>query len=819
MAVSADIYRERSGNVTKIATNVTPPFTDSDSQEGDKYYVVPTGEQPVVLEIPPNISSFSVSNPSGQDVQITFDSDEQLGTNASDLSVQISGAESDVMARSDFTESGTGPYTYTGTYAGSSDGSYTATLQVAKDPRGNDGATGESDSVSFGTDSTPPTISNFSAANPSGQDVEVSFDSDEQLGGSSGDIDVGISGAESGSLARGDFSESGTGPYTYTATYAGSTDGDYTATLNTAQDSAGNDGASGQTSTVTVDTTAPTISSASLTDDGSGNLSFSFDSDEQLGSSNSDLAVSVDGPNTTDVYTFNRSDFSESGTGPYTYTLSATQAYSDSGGTYTATVDSAVDAAGNDGATGESDSYTLDTTAPTISNFTASNPSGQDVEVSFDADQQLGGSAGDIDVGISGAETASLARGDFSESGSGPYTYTATYTGSTDGDYTATLNAAKDPDGDDGASGQSDTVTVGQASTFQMDASTTQPADAVDLTIPHTELSSGQTVSLFADNNDTTQDFTDDTNNSEYSLSYTPSASIGSEVDLQARVDSTTDASQVVTVTVEEAPDAIADLSLTSGDQQFDATWTVPDTVEGDVTSMEIHVSTSSMTDPQPGDSTLAKTVNSGFTEGNAITETVTGQTNGQQLYVQVLTIDADGFFAGSNEATVTPASGSTTSGEPVVASYDPAAQEVTWVSGDAPENTAYDDSTQEVTWQFSPAISAFSATNPTAQDVEVSFESSTQLGSNASDLEVSIGGAETATLTRSDFTESGTGPYTYTATYSGSTSGEYTATLIIATASDGSPLSSGQSSGAAVDTLTTDYTLNDNTITETTIG
>jgi hypothetical protein len=126
-------------------------------------------------------------------------------------------------------------------------------------------------------------------------------------------------------------------------------------------------------------------------------------------------------------------------------------------------------------------------------------------------------------------------------------------------------------------------------------------------------------------------------------------------VDLQARVDSTTDASQLVTITVEEAPDPISDLSLTAGDQQFGATWTVPDTVEGDVQQMEIHVSTSSMADPQPGDSTLAKTVDSGFTEGTSITETVTGQTSGQQLYVQVLTVDADGFFAASNEEAVTP--------------------------------------------------------------------------------------------------------------------------------------------------------------------
>jgi hypothetical protein len=107
-------------------------------------------------------------------------------------------------------------------------------------------------------DVTAPSISNYSVTNPTSQDVQVSFDSNEQLS----EITAEVSGAESGGLLgeagetgfQGDWSESGSGPYTYTATYPGSTDGDYTVTLISAVDDAGNNGATDNSQTVTVST-------------------------------------------------------------------------------------------------------------------------------------------------------------------------------------------------------------------------------------------------------------------------------------------------------------------------------------------------------------------------------------------------------------------------------------------------------------------------------------------------------------------------------------------------------------------------------------
>jgi hypothetical protein len=273
------------------------------------------------------------------------------------------------------------------------------------------------------------------------------------------------------SFGLSDFSESGSGPYTYTlSTTQAYNDGSgtYTATIDAAVDPAGNDGASGQSDTYTFDPAAPAISTVSLGNDGSGNLAFSFESDEQLGGSASDVAVTVDGPTSgTDVYSFDRSDFSESGSGPYTYTLQTTQSFDDGSGTYTATVDVAKDANGNDGANGESDSYTLDTSAPTLSNVSLENDGNDNLAFSFESDEALGTNASDLAVRVDGPSTAavySFDRTDFTESGSGPYTYTLSTTQAYDdgdGTYTAAVEDALDPSGNDGADGsQSDTYTL-----------------------------------------------------------------------------------------------------------------------------------------------------------------------------------------------------------------------------------------------------------------------------------------------------------------------------------------------------------------------
>ncbi|ACV12247.1 GLUG domain protein [Halorhabdus utahensis DSM 12940] len=407
---------------------------------------------------PPTIDSFAVSNPSGQDVQVAFNSTEQLST----VEVSITGAESTTLTSGDFTATASdGTYTYEAIHAGNSDGTYIATLETATDDAGNDGASNQSGSVEVDTaddggsgggpgagDMSAPSISGFEVTNQSGQNVHITFVANEQVS----TISVAITGAESATLATSDFSETdnGDGTYSYTATYAGSTDGTYTATLTRAEDHAGNDGASGQSGSVTVDVTQPSISGFEVTNPSEQAVRVAFDADEQLAT----VEVTISGAENTTLAT---SDFSKIDNGDSTYTYEATYEGS-TDGNYTATLKTATDDLGNDGANAQSETVIVDTTAPSISGFAATNPSGQDVRVTFDADEQLS----TLQVAITGPESATLATSDFSETdnGDGTYTYEATYAGSTDGTYTAALSTAADDADNDGASGQSDTVTI-----------------------------------------------------------------------------------------------------------------------------------------------------------------------------------------------------------------------------------------------------------------------------------------------------------------------------------------------------------------------
>ena len=98
-----------------------------------------------------------------------------------------------------------------------------------------------------------------------------------------------------------------------------------------------------------------------------------------------------------------------------------------------------------------------DTVAPSITAFSISNPAGQKLRISFESDEELA----TVQVRISGEETVELTTGEFSVSAAaGGYAYETTYQASTDGRYTATLGAAADNSGNDGATGASVAVTV-----------------------------------------------------------------------------------------------------------------------------------------------------------------------------------------------------------------------------------------------------------------------------------------------------------------------------------------------------------------------
>lgn len=104
---------------------------------------VDDGAQPVVEDI-------SATNPSGNNATVTVQSQEELGTDSDALGVSLGGNETTNLDRSDFSKVGSEPNTYEATQPLDAAGNYTATLNSAKDAAGNNGADGESDSVSVG---------------------------------------------------------------------------------------------------------------------------------------------------------------------------------------------------------------------------------------------------------------------------------------------------------------------------------------------------------------------------------------------------------------------------------------------------------------------------------------------------------------------------------------------------------------------------------------------------------------------------------------------------------------------------------------------
>jgi hypothetical protein len=212
----------------------------------------PPGETDIGTTVPASISGFSIDASSNQQLRISFISDKQLET----AEVTITGAEPHSLTLTDFTDQQTGSesYQYEATVTVGSYGVYRATLEGATDINGRDSTSGQritdtTDLTSSTEDTTPPRIDAFSISSPSSQGIRVSFESSERLT----IIEVDVSGSDSFSLSRAAFSETEAGgAYSYEATAEINSSGSYTATLNQAIDQSDNDGAEGQSVSVSV---------------------------------------------------------------------------------------------------------------------------------------------------------------------------------------------------------------------------------------------------------------------------------------------------------------------------------------------------------------------------------------------------------------------------------------------------------------------------------------------------------------------------------------------------------------------------------------
>ncbi|MFB6124191.1 MAG: PGF-CTERM sorting domain-containing protein, partial [Haloferacaceae archaeon] len=127
------------------ATNVTYAAGSATAGNGQSLADVTAGDVTETDAAAPRIRSMTVTKPDSRTIRVNVTAGEPLATTR----VRITSGGTRVGTLTTFTESGSGPYTYTATYDASGAGGYTAELTTAADAAGNDGAAGESATVTL----------------------------------------------------------------------------------------------------------------------------------------------------------------------------------------------------------------------------------------------------------------------------------------------------------------------------------------------------------------------------------------------------------------------------------------------------------------------------------------------------------------------------------------------------------------------------------------------------------------------------------------------------------------------------------------------
>lgn len=303
------------------------------------------------------------------------------------------------------------------------------TLNVQVSAQDNAGNSNTDSQDAFTVDTVAPSISGFSVDNPSGQLAEVSFDSDELIS------TIDVSGDGNAPLAQSEFTESGDAEsgFTYTATLSDNSDGTFSATLDTAEDAAGNNGASSQSDSTTVDTTAPTLDSS---DDGttktSSTPSFTFTvSDATTSVDESTLDLKIADSNAEDGAEFDQDNYGTGSGVQYdggTFTVDVSNLEnSPSVEDGSVTVTFAVDDTEGNSLAGETFGFTVDTEAPSIAS--AETTSTNTVEVTLSDD-------------TSNVDTGTIEAGDFQVNGNS-VTISSSFPGSNSDSVTGTLKLSE----------------------------------------------------------------------------------------------------------------------------------------------------------------------------------------------------------------------------------------------------------------------------------------------------------------------------------------------------------------------------------------
>ncbi|MFB6248291.1 MAG: cadherin-like domain-containing protein [Salinibacter sp.] len=405
-------------------------------------------------------TAVSATAVAGGDIEVAFDGIDDGGSGTDFYAVQRKqeGEDASAYAAVD-TVSDDGSASYTVTDSTTTDGTTYDYAVTTTDAVGN--ASDRSTTATATADATPPTVQRFTADTPSGQTVAVTLETDEPLGGGDS-LRVDLSGPETATLSGGDFTESaGSGSFTYEATYPGSSDGTYTATLTTARDTAGNDGAGGATAETVVDTSPP----ATLSLDGPAST-VTRASDGTASGVEDTLAVTYSysdlSPDTTTIRIENGSNSVAFGVDD--------DAYAADGSLRTVRLDlsekgplpdtaydirvAAADTVGQSSTTEQTGLLEIDDAAPSIGALSLTNDGANNLAFQFESPEPLASITATVDGPSSGTDLYVFDESDFSASGTGSYTYTLSATQAYDdggGVYVARVDAAVDEVGNDGA--------------------------------------------------------------------------------------------------------------------------------------------------------------------------------------------------------------------------------------------------------------------------------------------------------------------------------------------------------------------------------
>lgn len=425
------------GNYT---ANLTSATSDSDS-------VNPDLTANATVDVRFNITDLRTNTTPDRELGVTFNATEPLDS----VMVNISGAETATLGLSNFTtgDSST-PYTYSGSYDRTAEGTYNVTLVRGQSTDGQVDTPGlkASEQINESLELWNLTLSNQNGT------LETTFQATERLDA----VDADVDGPDSRSFSVTDFSEVGSnGNYTYTTNYTPDADGNYTAAVTFGRSTDGSTDNPTLTDNATINERF-NVTNLSATATQGGPLSVTFNATNPVDT----VRIEVSGAeNTTlgmDSFTLQDSDTAYVYNGSYSASTP---------GEYTVTFWEAQSTNGHV----DDDPLTANATIEDplrVWNFTLSNTTNtRNLTASFHTNKPLTHTA----VDIRGPQDYDLTRGNFTESSnSNNYTYTTEFP-TTAGTYNSTLRSVSSNDGETATPGYTDTAVIsGPFDVYALDA-------------------------------------------------------------------------------------------------------------------------------------------------------------------------------------------------------------------------------------------------------------------------------------------------------------------------------------------------------------